>query len=244
MPTRRNVNERAVRRVRISAPTGDSAVLLADRAVVPFPGADRRVAPLRNLKQLCRSAAPAVDSAGDVQSAGVIAAGVERDVAVWRGGGGGLGESQESEQQRGDREGDQEGFMPPPPPDRASAAAVRRAWRGTVRKPAMCVTLATLHQRPTSVIPAQRDPSYPRLPRVSRRVLHPSRFRAAAERSAPDEPRPTAWVPACAGMTEGVGEGWGRRGRCLGAGGGEIPAAGRGYDGSFSRGGGGSVNRP
>ena len=146
MPAHGNIAERARRRVRIPTPAGDPAVCLADRAVVPFPGADRRVPPLRNLKQLRVSAAPAVDAAGDVQSAGVVASCVERDVAVCRSGRGGLRESQEREQQRADRQPDQEGFTPPPP-DRVSAAAARQARWATVRKSAMCVTPATLHQR-------------------------------------------------------------------------------------------------
>ena len=116
MPARGNIYERAVGRVRVSAPAGDSVVFLADGAVVPFAGAEGAVLAFGDLKEIRRSAAPAVDSAGDVQGAGVISAGVEGDVAVGWGGGGGLGEGQSGEEQGGDRQGDQEEFMPPPPP--------------------------------------------------------------------------------------------------------------------------------
>ena len=116
MPAHGNINERAVRRVRVPAPASDPAVLLPNRAVVPFPGADIAVAPPRNLKQLRRPTAPTVNATSDVQRAGVIASGIKRDVAARRGGSGGLGEGQGGEQQRGDRNGDQEGFTPPPPP--------------------------------------------------------------------------------------------------------------------------------
>ena len=83
---------------------------------MPFAGADGAVAAFGDLKEVCWSAAPAVDSTGGVQGAGVVASCVQGDVAVCRGGCGGLGEGQGGEQQRGDREGDQEEFMPPPPP--------------------------------------------------------------------------------------------------------------------------------
>ena len=146
VPAGGDVGERASGRVRVSAPAGDSAVFLADCAVVPFAGADGGVAAFGGLKEIRWSAAPAVDSASDVQGAGVIAAGVEGDVAVCRGGGGGLGEGQGGEQQCGDRQGDQEEFMPPPP-DRVSAAAARRAWWAVVGRSDACFTLITLHQR-------------------------------------------------------------------------------------------------
>ena len=45
--------------------------------------------------------------------------------------------------------------MPPPPPDRVSAANARRAWWGVVGRLAVCFTFFTLHQRDSSVIPAQ-----------------------------------------------------------------------------------------
>ena len=94
---------------------------------MPFPGADGGVAAFGDLKEIRWSIAPAVDSASDVQGAGVVAASVKRDVAVGWGGRGGLCEGQEGDEQSGDREGDQEEFTPPPP-DRVSAAAARRAW--------------------------------------------------------------------------------------------------------------------
>ena len=45
----------------------------------------------------------------------MFAAGVEGEVAAGGGGSGGLGEGEGGEQERGDREGDREEFMPPPP---------------------------------------------------------------------------------------------------------------------------------
>ena len=116
VPAGGDIAERAARRVRVPAPAGDAVVFLADGAVVPVAGADGAVAAFGDLKEICRPAAPAVDSAGAVQGAGVIAASVQRDVAVGRGGRGGLGEGQEGEEQRADRKPDQEEFMPPPPP--------------------------------------------------------------------------------------------------------------------------------
>ena len=116
VPAGGDVGERAFGRVRVSAPAGDAVVVLADGAVVPVAGANRRVAAFGDREQVCWSAAPAVDSAADVESAGVVAAGIEGDVAVGWGGRGGFGEGQEGEEQRGDRKGDQEEFMPPPPP--------------------------------------------------------------------------------------------------------------------------------
>ena len=83
---------------------------------MPVAGAEGAVATVGDLEQVRVSIAPAVDSAGAVQGAGAVAAGVEGDVAVCRGGCGGLGEGQEGKEQGGDREGDQEGFTPPPPP--------------------------------------------------------------------------------------------------------------------------------
>ena len=124
MPARRNIHERAVRRVRVPTPANNPAIHPPNRAVVPLPRADIAVAPLRNLKQLRRPTAPAVDAAGDVQGAGVVAASVQRDVAICGSGRGGLCEGQGGKQQSGDRKPDQEGFMPPPP-DRASAANAR-----------------------------------------------------------------------------------------------------------------------
>ena len=91
------------------------------------------------------SAAPAVDPPSNVECAGAVAAGVERDVAACGGGCGGFGEGQEGQEQGGDREGDQEGFTPPPP-DRVSAAAVRRARWGVVGRLAAGFTVFTLHQ--------------------------------------------------------------------------------------------------
>ena len=152
---------------------------------MPVSGADGYVAAFGDLKEICWSAAPAVDSACDVQGAGVIAARVEGDVTVGRSRCGGLGEGQEGEEQGGDREGDQEGVMPPPP-DRVSAAAARRAWWATVRKLAMCVTPQTLHQRNPFVIPALVSgisPSSAPKPLPRRRRMFSVR-RAA----------PTAWV--------------------------------------------------
>ena len=83
---------------------------------MPLSRADRRVAPLRNLKQLRCPIAPTVDPPGDVQRASVIAPSIKRDVAVGRSGRSGFGQSQNTKQQRGDRQPDQEEFMPPPPP--------------------------------------------------------------------------------------------------------------------------------
>ena len=57
-----------------------------------------------------------MNAPGAVQGAGVIPPGIKRDVAVGRSGRSSLGESQSGEQQRADRKGDQEEFMPPPPP--------------------------------------------------------------------------------------------------------------------------------
>ena len=51
------------------------------------------------------------------------------------------------------------------------------------------------------------------------------------------------WVPACAGVTDGAQKWWRGGVRGLGAGQGGIPAAGRGYDGSCSRGCGGGRAR-
>ena len=116
VPACGDVDERTVGRVRVSAPAGDAVVVLANRAVVPFAGADRRVAAFGDFEEICWSAAPAVDAAGAVEGAGVVAPGVERDVAVGRSGRGGLGKGQSGEQQSGDRQGDQEEFMPPSPP--------------------------------------------------------------------------------------------------------------------------------
>ena len=65
---------------------------------MPLSGADCGVAAFGDLKEICWSAAPAMDSAGDVEGAGVVAAGVEDDVAVCGGGGGGLGEGQGGEE--------------------------------------------------------------------------------------------------------------------------------------------------
>ena len=148
VPAGGNVNECAVGRVRIPTPTGDPTILPPNRAVVPLPRADRRVAPRRSLLQLRRPAPPAVDATGDVQRASVITSGIKRDVAVRRrvrSQGVGNAKCQEREQQRGDREPDQEGFMPPPP-DRVSAAAVRRAWWRVVSWRVARFTPATLHQ--------------------------------------------------------------------------------------------------
>ena len=50
VPAGGDIGERAVRRVRVSAPAGDPAVLPSNRAVVPFPGADRTVAAFGDLK--------------------------------------------------------------------------------------------------------------------------------------------------------------------------------------------------
>ena len=83
---------------------------------MPLSGADGAVAAFGDLKEICWTTAPAVDSAGDVEGAGVVAASVKGDVAVCGGGCGGLGEGQGGEEQGGDRESDQEGFLPPPPP--------------------------------------------------------------------------------------------------------------------------------
>ena len=84
---------------------------------MPFAGADGAVAAFGDFEQVCWSAAPAVDAAGGVEGAGVVAACVEGDVAVCRGvRGEGLGdaEGQECEQQRSERP--EERFTPPPPP--------------------------------------------------------------------------------------------------------------------------------
>ena len=146
MPTGGDVAERAWWRVRVSAPAGDSAVFLANCAAVPFAGADGGVAAFGGFEQVCWSAAPAVDSAGAVEGAGVVAAGVKGDVAVGggvRSEGVGDAESQECEQQRGKRP--EERFTPPPP-DRVSAAAARRAWWGVVGRLAVWFTVFTLHQ--------------------------------------------------------------------------------------------------
>ena len=45
----------------------------------------------------------------------MLAARIKREIAASRAGRSGLGEGQSGEQERGDREGDQERFMPPPP---------------------------------------------------------------------------------------------------------------------------------
>ena len=147
MPAGGDVSERAIGRVRVSAPASDAVVFLADGAVVPVAGAEGGVAAFGDIEEIRWSAAPAVDSAGDVEGAGVVSAGVEGDVAVGWGEGGGLGEGQ-----GGDRKGDQEGFTPPPP-DRVSATAARQARRTALWRLAACLTPVTLHQRPTSVIP-------------------------------------------------------------------------------------------
>ena len=154
MPAHGNIAERAARRVRVSAPASDPAILPPDCAVVPFAGADCAVAAFGDFEQICVSVAPATNPAGDVQRASVIAPSIECDVAVRRSRRSGLGKSQNTKQQRSERQGDQEEFMPLPP-DRASAAAPRQARRATVRKPAMCVTPQTLHQRNPSAIPAR-----------------------------------------------------------------------------------------
>ena len=83
---------------------------------MPFSGADVGVASFGDLKEIRWSAAPTVDPPVVAQRASVIAPGIKRDKAVGRSGCSGLGEGQGGEQQRGDREGDQEEFMPPPPP--------------------------------------------------------------------------------------------------------------------------------
>ena len=106
----------------------------------------------------------------------MLAAGVEREVAAGRAGGGGLGEGQGGEQERGDREGDREEFIPPPP-DRVSAAAARRARWAVVGRLAVWFTVVTLHQRRAFVIAAGMAGMGSCFARV---------------------------VPACAGMTEGA----------------------------------------
>ena len=126
--------------------------------------------------------------------------------------------------------------MPPPPPDRVSAANARRAWWGVVGRLAVCFTFFTLHQRDSSVIPAQAG-TYA----VGRGFSWRWTFGGGAE--AAGVGRRDAGVcsgaggrlDSClrrndgggAGMTKEGGRGLGRRGRCLGAGGGE-----RGYDGT------------
>ena len=98
VPAGGDVGERAFGRVRVSAPTGDSVVLLADGAVVPVAGANRRVVAFGDFEQVRWSVAPAVDAAADVQGAGVVASCVEGDVAVGWSGRGGLGEGQRGEE--------------------------------------------------------------------------------------------------------------------------------------------------
>ena len=83
----------------------------------------------------------------------MLATGVEREVAAGGGGRGGLGEGQGGEQERGDREGDREEFIPPPP-DRVSAAAARRARWAAVGRLAVWFTVVTLHQCGAFVIAA------------------------------------------------------------------------------------------
>ena len=116
MPACGNIAERAVRRVRIPTPASDPTILPPNRAVVPLSGADRRVTSLRNLKQLRSPFPPTVNAPGDVQRASVVAPGVKRDVAAHRSRRSSPGKSQNTKQQRSDRQPDQEGFMPPPPP--------------------------------------------------------------------------------------------------------------------------------
>ena len=154
----------------------------------------------------------------------MLAARVKREVAAGGAGRGGLGEGQKSEQQCGDREGDQEEFMPPP--DRASAAAARRARWAVVGKLAICVTPTTLHQRCACVIPAPIfvmpalaagiSPSSARSPVRASAVP----AQTSARRNIP--PPETSREPGCR-LSEGGGVG-----TAPGAGRSEIPAASAG----------------
>ena len=146
VPAHRHIHERAVRRVRIPTPADNPAIPPPNRAAVPLPRANRRVAPLRNFKQLRRPIPPAVNPPVVAQRASVIAPGIKRDIAANRRGGESVGnaKSQKREQQRGKRP--EERFTPPPP-DRVRAAATRRACKATAKEPAIRVTPATLHQR-------------------------------------------------------------------------------------------------
>ena len=83
---------------------------------MPRAGADVAVAAFGDLAQRGGVAAPAADYAVIAEGALVLATGVQREVAAGGSGGGGLGKGEGGEQERGDREGDQERFMPPPPP--------------------------------------------------------------------------------------------------------------------------------
>ena len=88
----------------------------------------------------------------------MLAARIKRQIAASGARRGCLSKNQERDQQRGKRKPDQERFTPPPP-DRVSAAAARRARWAAVSWRAVCFTPATLHQRPTPVIPAPHLPS-------------------------------------------------------------------------------------
>ena len=130
MPAHSNIPERAVRRVRISTPADNPAILPPNRAVVPLPRADSRVAPLRNLKQLRLPTAPAMNATGDVEGASVVAPSIKRDVAVHRSVRGqsvGDAESQKREQQR--RKRPVRGLPPPPPAGARAPPRGRRVER-------------------------------------------------------------------------------------------------------------------
>ena len=75
----------------------------------------------------------------------MLAARIKRQIAASGAGRSGLGEGQSGEQERGDREGDQEEFMPPPP-DRVSTAAARQARWAVVGRLVVWFTVVTLHQ--------------------------------------------------------------------------------------------------
>ena len=116
LPTHRHINERAVRRVRVCAPTDDRPTPLPNGAVVPRPCADVGVAAFGDVAQLSGVAAPATDYAIITERALVLAPRIKRQIAASGAGRSGLRDGQERNQQRDDRKPDQEGFTPPPPP--------------------------------------------------------------------------------------------------------------------------------